>query len=95
MLAGLQRFEVIFQEDPQVLIMKLLQPPLRPEEGFKVVQRSVGSFHDEGVAPCQALLEEAVNLGVPASLQFAQGFDIQHLCCLIGHFSDLVVDRFR
>ncbi|MNW04192.1 hypothetical protein D3C71_2002490 [compost metagenome] len=75
--------------------MKLLQPPLRPEEGFKVVQRSVGSFHDEGVAPCQALLEEAVHLGVPASFQLAQGFDIQHLCCLIGHFSDLVVDRFR
>ncbi|MNP15536.1 hypothetical protein D3C76_1079000 [compost metagenome] len=75
--------------------MELLQPPLRPEERFEVIQRSIGRPHHEGVAPRQALLEETVDLGIPAPLQFAQGFNVQHLRRLIGHFSDLVVDRFR
>ncbi|MNP36841.1 hypothetical protein D3C76_1302580 [compost metagenome] len=71
----------------------MLQPPLRPEERLEVIQRGIGCPYHEGIAARQALLEEAIYLGIPAPLQLAQGFYVEHLCRLIGHFPDLVIDR--
>lgn len=48
LLAGLQGFTVVLQEDLQVLIVELLQPPLRPEERLKVIQRGIGAFTTKG-----------------------------------------------
>ena len=92
-MAGLQGFEVVLQEHLQVLIIEPLQPPLRPEERLKVIQRGIGRPHHEGIAPSQALLEETVNLGIPAPLKLTKGFDVEHLRRLISQFPDLVVDR--
>ncbi|MNO89133.1 hypothetical protein D3C76_806060 [compost metagenome] len=72
-----------------------MKATLRPKERLEVFQRGIGRFHHEGVAPRQALLEEAVHFNVPASLQFTQRFHVQHPRGLIRDFSYLEVEGFR
>ena len=92
---GVEHVEVVFEEDVQVLVMELLQPPLRPEKGFKVVQRGVFARGFERVTIGQPITIEAVDLAVPALFQLAQGGYHQHLRGLVREFFDLLVHRFR
>ncbi|MNJ13902.1 hypothetical protein D3C77_81140 [compost metagenome] len=90
---GVQRVEVVLEEHAQVLLLKLLQAPLRPEESFEVFQRGILASGPERVTIGQTLMVETVDLAVPALFQLAQGSNHQHLGGLVGELAGLLVER--